>query len=111
MKLVILESPLAATREHTYKENVAYARRALRDSLSLGESPIASHLLYPQVLDDLDSESRQLGMKAGWAWFRKAEACVVYTDHGISKGMKAGIAQAERFGVPVIYRSILIGDA
>ena len=38
---VIVESPYAGDIE----TNVAYARAALRDCLSRGEAPIASHLL------------------------------------------------------------------
>lgn len=44
MRLVILESPYAGNIE----KNVAYARACVRDSLSRGEAPIASHLLYTQ---------------------------------------------------------------
>ena len=40
MKLVILESPYAGDVE----ANVEYARACVRDSLSRGEAPIASHL-------------------------------------------------------------------
>jgi hypothetical protein len=57
MKLVILESPFAGDVER----NTLYARHALKDSLMRGEAPIASHLLYPQVLDDLIPSERQLG--------------------------------------------------
>src|SRR5690606_3550939 len=41
-RLVILESPYAGNIDL----NIDYARAAVRDSLSRGESPIASHLLY-----------------------------------------------------------------
>ena len=44
MVRVILESPYAGDIER----NVKYARMAVRDSLSRGEAPIASHLLYTQ---------------------------------------------------------------
>ena len=44
MRLVILESPYAGD----VAANVKYARRCVRDSLSRGEAPIASHLLYTQ---------------------------------------------------------------
>ena len=42
---VILESPYAGDIER----NIDYARKCLRHSLLLGESPIASHLLYTQI--------------------------------------------------------------
>lgn len=104
MRRVILESPYAGNVE----ANVRYARACVRDSLSRGEAPIASHLLYtqPGVLRDEDASERQWGIDAGLAWRTVAEATVVYTDRGISKGMAYGIEAAIRAGVPVEYRSI-----
>lgn len=104
MKLVILESPFAGD----IPRNEAYARRALHDSLSRGEAPIASHLLYtqPGVLDDLVPHERQWGIDAGLAWGRVADATVVYTDLGLSRGMEYGIAAATKAGRPIEYRTI-----
>ncbi|MEI9428674.1 DUF7768 domain-containing protein [Mesorhizobium sp. Cs1299R1N3] len=103
-RLVIIESPFAGHRER----NIAYARRCVRDSLQRGEAPIASHLLYTQegILDDDNPVERALGIDAGLAWRKVAEASVVYTDLGISSGMKYGIAAAEAAGRPVEYRSL-----
>lgn len=53
---VVIESPLKGD----YERNTAYARLALRDSLKRGEIPFASHLLYPQTLDDTDEIRRIL---------------------------------------------------
>lgn len=104
MRLVIIESPYAGDVE----ANVDYARAAVRDSLGRGEAPIASHLLYtqPGVLDDDKPEERQWGIDAGLAWRTVAEATIVYTDKGITKGMKYGIAKAEADGKPVEYRTL-----
>lgn len=104
MRLVILESPYAGDVER----NVAYARRCVRDSLLRGEAPIASHLLYTQsgVLDDRVPSERQQGIDAGLSWRAVAQASVVYTDLGISRGMKYGIAAAEQAGLPVEYRTL-----
>jgi hypothetical protein len=104
MRLIILESPYAGDIE----KNVAYARACVRDSLSRGEAPIASHLLYtqPGILRDEISEERQWGIDAGLAWASKAEATVVYTDNGISGGMEYGIAHANEAGRPIEYRTL-----
>jgi hypothetical protein len=104
MRRVILESPYAGDVD----ANVAYARACLGDCLRRDEAPIASHLLFtqPNVLDDTKPEERSLGMRAGFAWYDVAEAAVVYTDRGISRGMKAGIAQATQRGIPVEYRTL-----
>lgn len=106
MRLVVLESPFAATKEYSVQENVAYARRALLDCLRRGESPIASHLLLPAVLDDGRADERWLGIRAGLAWYRVADACVVYSDRGISRGMLVGIGRAKRAGKEVEMRKI-----
>jgi hypothetical protein len=103
-RLVIIESPYAGDTEN----NVAYARRCVRDSLKRGEAPIASHLLYtqPGILNDDMPEERQNGIDAGLAWRFVADASVVYTDMGISRGMQYGIDAAKSAGVPIEYRSI-----
>jgi len=104
MKLVIVESPYAGDIER----NVEYARRCVRHSLSLGESPIASHLLYtqPGVLNDWIPKERQWGIDAGLAWRKVAELTAVYVDLGISKGMEYGIDAARSAGVQVEFRSL-----
>jgi hypothetical protein len=104
MRLVIIESPYAGDVE----ANVLFARACVRDALNRGEAPMASHLLYtqPGVLDDLVAMERDLGIAAGLAWRRAAEASVVYTDRGISRGMEYGIAAALASGVPVEYRTL-----
>lgn len=109
MKLVIVESPFAGDVE----ANIKYARACVRDSLSRGEAPIASHLLYTQegILNDDIPDERQWGIDAGLAWRKVAEASVVYTDRGISKGMEYGIAAATAAGIPVEYRKLEEADA
>ena len=104
MKLVIIESPFAGDVE----KNTHYARACVRDSLLRGEAPIASHLLYTQegILNDDVPEERQHGIDAGLVWRTVAQASVVYTDLGISKGMEYGIKAAQDAGVPVEYRTL-----
>jgi hypothetical protein len=102
MKLVIVESPYAGD----VQRNTAYARAALADCLRRGEAPLASHLLYTQVLDDLTPEERTLGIEAGLAWAVEADATVVYTDLGTSRGMQYGIEHAERNGRHIEFRTL-----
>lgn len=102
MNIVILESPYAGD----VKANRAYAVKALRDSLLRGESPMASHILYTEALDDDSEEERTLGIEAGLAFGAVADKTVVYTDRGISRGMEYGIKRAESEGRPVEYRSL-----
>ena len=100
--LVIIETPYSGDVE----ANTAYARACLLDSLRKGEAPIASHLLHTQVLDDMLPDERSVGIEAGLAWYRVATKCVVYTDRGISAGMRKGLVQAMQHDVTVEYRSI-----
>lgn len=108
MRLVIVESPFAPSLTANEEEHVAYARSCLADCLLRGEAPYASHLLYTQegVLDDTDPDERALGIEAGIAWGERADAVVVYTDYGISRGMQYGIERATRRGTPIEYRSL-----
>jgi|SRR5579875_243272 len=102
--LVIVESPYAGDIER----NMAYARAAMRDCLTRGEAPLASHVLYAHsgVLDDLDPVQRQSGIDAGLAWGRAAHLTAVYVDLGISRGMEEGIAAAHAAGCEVVFRSL-----
>jgi hypothetical protein len=83
VKRVILESPYRGDVDR----NVAYAQEAALDCLRRGESPIASHLLFPQFLRDDVPEERALGIAAGLAWRHGAECAVFYVDLGWSSGM------------------------
>lgn len=105
---VIIESPYAGDTDEAVERNVAYLRRCLRDSLLRGEAPFASHAIYtqPGVLDDRNRDERARGIRAGFAWRCCAEKTVVYTDRGITDGMRAGIEHAHATGCPVEYREL-----
>jgi hypothetical protein len=102
MTRVILESPFAGEVER----NITYARACVRDSLSRGEAPIASHLLYTQegILNDDVPEERVWGIDAGLAWKNVAEKHVFYMDHGMSRGMQYGLEFATTNNIPVEQR-------
>lgn len=101
MKRVIIESPWAGSPLHR-----DYALKCLHDTIRRGESGFASHLLWTQILDDMNVDERELGMKAGLAWYPVAEGSVVYIDKGVTPGMEAGIVEAEKFGIPVEMRRL-----
>jgi len=102
--IVIVESPYAGD----VLRNLAYLRAALRDCILRGEAPFASHAIYtqPGVLDDSIPEEREKGIRIGFAFRGHASRTVLYTDLGISKGMKFGLADAIKLGQPVEYRSL-----
>ena len=105
MRRVILESPFAGNLWQRWL-NRRYARKCMRDSLLRGESPLLSHLLYTQALDDAVPHERGLGIEAGLAWGPAAHATIVYTDRGITRGMRLGIERAVSQGRPVFYRAL-----
>lgn len=104
MKKTIIESPFAGD----VQTHIAYARRAMHDSLLRNEAPLASHLLYTQegILDDNVPGERALGIEAGLVWGKEAELTAVYIDYGMSKGMEYGIERAKKEGRPVEIREI-----
>lgn len=104
MRLVVLESPYAGDVDL----HIRYARLCVRHALSLGEAPIASHLLYtqPGILNDDVASERVFGIEAGHQWMRAADAVLVYTDFGVSNGMRQGIVHAKKYWVPVEYRTL-----
>lgn len=108
MKRVVIESPLAGD----VPRNKAYARACMRDSLSRGEAPYASHLLFDQsgILDDLVPAEREQGIAAGFAWGETAHLRAVYVDLGLSGGMKRGLEAAETLRQEVEYRRIVWND-
>jgi len=102
--LVIIESPYAGD----IAANTTYARACMRDSLSRGEHPIASHLLYtqPGILDDAVPEERQRGIDAGLAWRAVADFAAFYEDRGWSTGMLAARAVYDAEGHPYEIRRL-----
>lgn len=102
--IVVIESPFACDPE----EMTAYARCAVHDSLMRGEAPFASHLLYtqPGVLEDADPREREAGLSAAASFYFAADLVAVYTDYGISDGMRRGIEQAKALGVRVEERQV-----
>ena len=104
MVRVILESPYSGDIE----KNLEYARLAIRDSLTRGEAPIASHLLYTQenILDDNIPEQRKLGIDAGLEWLKFAEKHVFYVDNGFSKGMLDALKISVENNISIEFRKL-----
>lgn len=115
--LVVLESPWAglgadkATSLAKLEDCPAftYLRACIRDSLSRGEIPWASHamLALTRALYEEDPDQRQEGIDVGKAAIKNlAGKVAAYTDHGISPGMKQAILWARMHGKPVEFRKI-----
>ena len=96
-KLVYIASPYAGDVE----TNVAFAKAACRYAMEQGCTPVAVHLLYPQILNDAVPAEREAGIQMG---LRVLEACdeLWLCGDRMSHGMQAEQAAAERLGVPII---------
>ena len=93
-RLCIVESPYAGDVE----ANLSYARKACRDSYDRGEQPFASHLLYPQFLDDQQPDERRDGIAFGYHFWQPSGIVAWYCDNGWSGGMIAALERAvERY--------------
>ncbi len=81
--IVIVESPFAGAME----TNRQYAIRACADCFRRGETPFASHVHYPPILDELKPEERERGITAGYEFWSLARTIAFYADNGWSPGM------------------------
>ncbi len=104
MLKVIIESPYAGE----VQDNIEYARQCVKDSLSKGEAPIASHLLYtqPGILDDTIEDEREKGIDAGLTWMEVADKVIYYIDNGMSGGMKYSLRCAKLLKKEIEYRKL-----
>lgn len=112
MTPVVIESPFGKREDGTtvteaeLERNLRYLKAAMRDSLTRGEAPFASHGLYPMALDDGMPEERKLGMEAGFVWGRYAKKVIVYIDLGLTPGMREGIQRAVARGQALEFRHL-----
>lgn len=106
MKRVVVESPLGTRPDGSrcsleeFAMNQRYALACVRDCIKRNEAPYASHVFFPLVLNDHEPADRAVGIAAGFAWGGKAQLAAVYTDRGITDGMRKGIKRADRAGIP-----------
>ena len=86
------------------ERNVAAAVRCCQFAIRRGCMPIASHLLYPQMLRDNIPEERELGTVFGLALLALCDEVWIFTDGGgLSPGMAAEEHEAKRLGKPIRY--------
>lgn len=84
------------------KENLDFAEAACRYAIGQGCTPVAVHLIYPQLLDDSIPEEREVGLNMG---LRVLAACdeLWLCGERISAGMQAELEEAKRLGIPVYH--------
>ena len=81
--------------------NTAAAVSYCRHVIDKGYMPVASHLLYPQMLDDNNPAERDLGLLFGLALLATCQE--IWCFGSISPGMQQEIEEAKRLNIPVKY--------
>lgn len=95
-RLVYICSPYAGD----VGKNVEFAKAACRYAMERNCTPVAVHLLYPQLLDDSDPVQRRAGIRMGLRVLEAADELWLCGSR-ISEGMRGELAAAERLGIPI----------
>lgn len=108
MKFVVVESPYQHyTFAHPDPRYIEYAKAAMAHSLSKGEAPFLSHLLYTQVMSEYMGMDREWGITANLTVIKKADIVAFYVDYGMSPGMKSALTVVKELDIPFERRSLL----
>lgn len=107
MRLVCIESPYRADTTEGVQRHYNYRQLCISDSLDRGEAPFASHQMYTDALDDDAPTERDLGIRAGYAWWKHAAAIIFYIDYGMSPGMHKALQRAKTMQMATEMRKIL----
>lgn len=94
--LVYICSPYSGDVE----ANVQLAQRFCAFAVSAGQIPLAPHLHFPQFMDDIDPDARELAMFFNRILLSKCEQLWAYIGQ-VSAGMRAEIDWAHQMDIPV----------
>ncbi len=84
--------------------NTYLAAKYCRYAIKQGRIPVASHLMYPQVLNDNDPRQREMGLQFGLALLLKCSEVWVFNENReLSEGMRVEIKFARLHGKTVKY--------
>lgn len=97
-KMVYVMSPYAGNIKANIKAAIQYCRYVISE----GYMPVASHLLYPQMLNDDIPEERALGTTFGKALLSGCQEAWVFGGN-ITKGMGAELEECKRLHIPIRY--------
>lgn len=100
MKRAIVESPFKGTSKEDRMQNIAYARACCKHAVDLGYVPFASHLFFPQFLNEDVPEDRKTGIEMGYDFWDKADVILFFMDRGVSTGMEQALVRAFKENKP-----------
>ena len=100
--LVFICSPYAGD----ISGNTAKARRYCKFAVERGAIPFASHLLFPQFMDESNTAERKLGLLFSTIMLGKCDQLWAFVEtfcggDNISTGMKIELAKARKRGIPI----------
>lgn len=85
------------------EKNVAAAVGYCKYVINQDMIPVASHLLYPQMLDDSIPEERELGLMFGLSLLAICDEVWCFGDVSSSVGVQQEIVEAKKLGKKVRY--------
>ncbi len=94
---IYVASKYAGDVESNVAAAIGYCRRVIDE----GHMPIASHLLYCQILNDNNPEERELGLMFGLALLRLCDE--VWVFGAVSPGVAQEIEEAKRLNKRLRY--------
>ena len=83
------------------EKNTAFAVNCCRRVIEDGCMPIASHLLYPQMLDDNNPDEREMGLMFGLALLAVCDEIWVFGE--VSARVAREVAEAKRLKKRIRY--------
>ena len=85
------------------QRNIKNARRFCRFAVERHVMPVASHLLYPQFIDDNNPSERELGTHYAMILLDRCKELWVFSDGTLSTGMKAEVERAKDRRIAIRY--------
>ena len=83
------------------ERNTAFALNCCRRVIDEGCMPIASHIPYPQMLDDNNPDEREMGLMFGLALLAVCDEVWVFGE--VSAGVAREVAEAKRLKKRIRY--------
>lgn len=105
-KAAVIITPFAAEDYSKAAAVKRYGDRCIKDSVQRGESPVASHLFYYDVLNVKNPIERDIGLLSQLTWIPKCDIVVVYVDFGITPAMRVAINVAQLKSKKLEFRTI-----
>jgi len=103
MKKVFICSPYAGASDAMTMKHIQYARDLCKYAFRMNFAPFASHLIYPQFLDDKIPSQRVQGMNAGQVFMSVCDEFWIGIKYQISSGMKDDIDSGKLLHIPMYF--------